>query len=323
MKNFRICQRSLFSLSKRGFSSQQNERIQIHNLSNGIKHVELNRPEKLNSLDMKMFTAIADTVKSLMNDKSLRAIVLSGKGKAFCAGLDVKSIANPMEDDGVTLPSTKMKELLKRPESYDFTNDLHLDSESIQSMYRDMEAVGNLAQDVAYLWRKIPVPVICALQGVCFGGGLQIALGADIRLATPDCRLSVMEAKWGLIPDMAGSIFLRELVRMDIAKDLTFTGRIVDGIEAEKLGLVTRVVDDPLQEAIQYAEMIAKKSPDSIAASKLLLQKSWVASEENCLNLETELQKKILMSYNQLTASARNFGLELPYKNRKDFDKEQ
>ena len=323
MKNFKICQRSLFSLSKRGFSSQQNERIQIHNLSNGIKHVELNRPEKLNSLDMKMFTAIADTVKSLMNDKSLRAIVLSGKGKAFCAGLDVKSIANPMEDDGVTLPSTKMKELLKRPESYDFTNDLHLDSESIQSMYRDMEAVGNLAQDVAYLWRKIPVPVICALQGVCFGGGLQIALGADIRLATPDCRLSVMEAKWGLIPDMAGSIFLRELVRMDIAKDLTFTGRIVDGIEAEKLGLVTRVVDDPLQEAIQYAEMIAKKSPDSIAASKLLLQKSWVASEENCLNLETELQKKILMSYNQLTASARNFGLELPYKNRKDFDKEQ
>lgn len=323
MKNFRIHQRSLFSLPKRGFSSQQNERIQIHNLSNGIKHVELNRPEKLNSLDMKMFKAIADTAKSLMNDKSLRAIVLSGKGKAFCAGLDVKSIANPIEDAGVKFPSMKMEELLERPESYDFMDTLHLDSESIQSMYRDMEAVGNLAQDVAYLWRKIPVPVICAVQGVCFGGGLQIALGADIRLATPDCKLSVMEAKWGLIPDMAGSIFLRELVRMDVAKDLTFTGRIVDGIEAEKLGLVTRVVDDPLQEAIQYAEMITKKSPDSIAASKLLLQKSWVASEEKCLKLETELQKKILMSFNQLTASARNFGLELPYKNRKDFDKEQ
>lgn len=323
MKNTRICQRSFLFLQKRGFSSQQNERIQIHNLSNGIKHVELNRPEKLNSLDMKTFTAIADTAKSLLNDKSVRAIVLSGKGKAFCAGLDVKSIANPMEENGVKFPSTKMEELLERPESYDFTDNLHLDSESLQSMYRDMEAVGNLAQDVAYLWRKIPVPVICAIQGVCFGGGLQIALGADIRLATPGCKLSVMEAKWGLIPDMAGSIFLRELVRMDVAKDLTFTGRIVDGIEAEKLGLVTRVVDDPLQEAFQYAEMIAKKSPDSIAASKLLLQKSWVASEETCLKLETELQRKILMSYNQLTASARNFGLELPYKNRKDFDKGQ
>lgn len=166
--------------------------------------------------------------------------------------------------------------------------------------------------------RGLPVPVIACLHGTCFGGGLQIALGADLRFSTPDCRISVMEARWGLIPDMGASITLRELVRMDVAKELTMTGRIVSGLEAEKLGLVTRCADDPLEEAMKVAEEIIERSPDSVGAAKELFQSTWTADEGTCLKKETDLQTKLIATWNQVSASGRQFGVKLPYFRRRD-----
>jgi len=150
--------------------------------------------------------------------------------------------------------------------------------------------------------------------------GLQVALGADMRFSTPDCRFSIMESRWGLIPDMGASLTLRELVRIDVAKELTMTGRIVDGLEAEKIGLVTRCVDDPMEEAMKIAKEIIERSPDSVAATKALFQSTWVADEETCLKKETDLQKKLIATWNQVAASGRQFGVNLPYfRRRRDF----
>jgi len=290
--------------------------------SNGIAHVSLARPDKLNALDLPMFETIAAEASKLKSDKSLRAVILSGKGRAFCTGLDVKTILR-------NNPKTAMDRLLERPSGFSYKS-------------------GNLAQNVGYLWRDLPVPVIAVLHGMCFGGGMQIALGADFRFVTPDCKLSIMEAKWGLIPDMSASVTLRELVRIDVAKELTMTGRVFTGEEAAALGLVTRCVEDPMAEAETLAKEIIQRyvmikmillfsvcvnhcsaqsfpplssscrSPDSVALTKQLYQQTWVAPEEYCLTVETDLQKKLLASWNQLAASGRNFGVKIPYFQRKD-----
>jgi len=256
--------------------------------------VILNRPEKLNAVDLKMFEAIADTAADLRKDRSLRAVILRGEGRAFCTGLDVKAVLNN--------PHQQTQRLLERPSGYG----------------KPGNEIGNLAQDVSYLWRELPVPVICVLQGMCYGAGLQIALGADFRFATSDCKLSIMETKWGLIPDMGAAITLRELVRIDVAKELTMTGRIVSGDEAAVLGLVTKVCGDPLQEAKDFAKELIKRSPDALASTKELYQSTWMASEAECLEVETSLQQKLLASWNQLAASGRAFGWEVPYFNRKE-----
>jgi len=238
-----------------------------------------------------MFEAIAETAESLAQDKSIRAVILSGEGRAFCTGLDVKSIAKDK-------PFKTMKQLLSK---------------------RCPESFSNLAQDPGYLWRQVRAPVICAIHGMCFGGGLQIALGADMRFATPDCKISIMEAKWGLIPDMSASVTLRELIPIDVAKELTMTGRIFSGQEAAALHLVTRCVDDPLAEAEKVAKEIAERNPDAVAASKKLFQNNWITkSEEEALKYEEELQRTLLGSWNQIATAVDNFGVKLPYINRKD-----
>lgn len=200
--------------------------------SHGIARVCLSRPEKLNSLDLPMFEALAAEASRLKGDSNVRAVILSGKGRAFCTGLDVKTILREN-------PKRTIDKLLKRPENG--------------------SSLGNLAQNVGYLWRDLPVPVICVLHGMCFGGGMQIALGADFRFATPDCKLAIMESKWGLIPDMSASVTLRELVRIDVAKELTMTGRVLDGSEAASLGLITKCVPDPMAHAEQLAMDIVKR----------------------------------------------------------------
>lgn len=198
--------------------------------SNGIAHVTLNRPDKLNALDLQMFEAIAEEASTLKSNRSVRVVILSGKGRAFCTGLDVKSMVR-------NKPKQTSEKLLERPDGQ----------------------AGNLAQNVGYLWRDLPIPVIAALHGMCFGGGMQIALGCDLRFATPDCKLSIMEAKWGLIPDMSASVTLRELVRQDVAKELTMTGRVISGTQAAELGLVTRCVEDPMVEAKKVAMEIVQR----------------------------------------------------------------
>lgn len=150
--------------------------------------------------------------------------------------------------------------------------------------------------------------------------GMQIALGADFRFSTPSCKLSIMESRWGLIPDMSASVTLRELVRNDIAKELAMTGRIITGEEGAKLGLVTRCVDDPMEEAMKVAKEIVERSPDSVAATKELFNNTWVLDEEACLKKETDLQLRLIKTYNQIAASGRQFGVSLPYFRRQDWD---
>jgi enoyl-CoA hydratase/carnithine racemase len=273
----------------------------------GICHVELNRPEKLNAVDLPMFESIAQTAHQLQSDKSVRAVILSGKGRSFCTGLDVSSVMKRVGSP-TQGPLTMIERLLERPSGY------------------GQKQIGNLAQDVAMLWRELPVPVIAVLHGHCYGAGLQIALGADFRYCHPNTKLSVMEGKWGLIPDMGASVLLRETIgRIDICKELTMTGRIVESDEASKIGLVTRVCtaeegeQDPMEEATNLAKILVERSPDSLAAAKQLYQNTWTMDEADALKEETRLQRKLLVSWNQMAASGRSaLGWKIPYLNRKD-----
>lgn len=246
--------------------------------------VTLARPDKRNALDPAMFDALDGAARELSADHELRAVVLAGAGKSFCAGIDLAAFA---------AGEAVIRKLLAR---------------------RDGEAA-NLAQRVGWGWRECPVPVIAALHGEVFGGGLQVALGADLRIARPDARLSVMEVRWGLIPDMSGSQTLRGLVRRDVALELAWTGRVVPGEEALALGLVTRLADDPLAEALALADTIAGHSPDAVRGVKQLFNRAWDCDSRTALALEAELQIKILGQANQMEAvraglsgSRPNFG---------------
>ncbi len=247
-------------------------RIRVDIDKAGVATVTLDRAEKHNALDRAMFDAIVDVAAQLAEDRTVRAVVLHGEGKSFCSGLDITSL---MQSDGG--PS----DLLAREEG----------------------ALANLAQRVSVDWSRVPAPVIAAVTGNCFGGGLQIALGADIRYATPDAKLSVMEVKWGLVPDMGITQSLPRLVGIDVAKELTFTGRILSGAEAHSLGLVTRTVDDPLAAALELAHEIAGKSPHAVRAAKRLYDETWSGGDPaGALLLESELQVSLMGSPNQLEA---------------------
>ena len=250
------------------------DRVQL-TIDNGVATVRLSRPDKLNGLDPEMFDALIETGKRLAADNTIRAVVLHGEGKGFCAGLDFQAF---MAADGGA------KKLLER----------------------GSESPANVAQRAAWVWQEIPVPVIAAVHGVAFGGGLQIALGADLRYVRPNAKLSVMEIKWGLIPDMCITQTLLRLVPIDLAKELTFTGRILSGTEAVELGIATKVCGDPLEEALGTAKVIATKSPHAIRAAKKLLNEAPGLSRADALKLETELQVPLLGSPNQMEAVQAN-----------------
>jgi len=250
------------------------ERVDL-TLENGVATVRLCRPEKLNGLDIDMFEALIGVGERLAGDRTVRAVVLHGEGKGFCAGLDFQSfMASP--DIG--------KRLLSRGEP----------------------SPANVAQRAAWIWQEVPVPVLAAIHGVAFGGGLQIALGADLRYVTPDAKLSIMEIKWGLVPDMGITQTLLPLVPLDLAKELTFTGRVLSGAEAVELGLATKISEDPLRDAHEMAREIATKSPHAIRAAKKLLTDAPRLSRAEALKLETELQETLLGSPNQLEAVQAN-----------------
>ena len=249
----------------------------------GVADVRMNRPDKLNALDQAMFEGLIETGKALATDTSLRAVVLSGEGRAFCAGLDFASFM------GMAQSERPSRGLLDRDTS-----------------------VANFAQQAAWVWTELPVPVIAAVHGVAFGGGLQIALGADIRIVAPDAQFSVMEIKWGLIPDMSGTQTLRHLVRLDVAKELTFTGRIVRGSEAVSLGLATRVSEHPREDAMAMAREIASKSPDAIRAGKRLLNSANLVSVGEGLRLEESLQRGLIGGVNQIEAVQANMQKRAP-----------
>jgi enoyl-CoA hydratase/carnithine racemase len=253
-------------------------------IENGIAHVQLTRPEKHNALDRAMMSAIVEAGTALRSDSKVRAVVLSGAGPSFCAGLDFGSFQG-------------MSQRERSPDG----------AAASDLAARRSDFAGNLAQQVGYVWKQVPVPVIAALHGVSYGGGFQLALGADIRLAHPDAKVSVMEIKWGLVPDMSGTQTLRDLVRLDVAKELTWSGRIVGAKEAAELGLVTRVCDDPLAEALATARAIAQRSPHAIRFGKQLLEEAWHADTETGLKLEEKLQRALIGTPNQTEAVRANF----------------
>ena len=246
------------------------DRVAI-DIADHIATVTLTRPEKHNALDVAMFEAIAGAAERLATEPSVRAVVLHGEGPSFCSGLDVAGV------------------MANQPGSDDLMAPLR-------------EAVPNWFQRPVYRWIELPVPVIAAIHGHCLGGGLQIALAADVRFARPDARLSVLEVKWGLIPDMAITRTLPRLVGIDVAKELAFTGRMISGSQADELGLVTHVADDPLSAAHELAAEIAGRSPDAVRAMKRLFNESWTGSPEETLRLEAELQLGLLGASNQLEA---------------------
>lgn len=246
------------------------ERVSI-TVQDHVAVVTLTRPEKHNALDGDMFLGIVDAVREVAATPGVRAVVLHGEGPSFCSGLDVASMMN----GPVSLADAGNRAEGER---------------------------SNIFQKVATDWLDLPMPVIAAIHGNCFGGGLQIALGADIRIAAPDAKLSVMEVKWGLVPDMGITTVAPRFMRADVLKELTYTGRVVSGEDAARLGLVTSVAADPLAAARELAAEIAGRSPDAVQAAKRLYAETWTAPAEDALLLETELQVGLIGSPNQIAA---------------------
>ena len=269
-----------------------NERIESIRHADGVVELHLARAEKMNALDAAMFDALIDAGTRLCNDASVRAVVLAGRGKAFCAGLDMQSFER-MGQGGAGVAV------------------LGAGAAGADLMVRQ-HGLANAAQQVALVWREVPVPVIAAVHGVAFGGGFQVALGADVRIVAPDARLSVMEIKWGLVPDMGGMLLMRELARTDVVRELTFTGRIFSGEEALALGFATRLAADPLAEALKLAHEIATQSPDAIRAGKRLLNASMSLGAAELLLAESREQKALIGAANQTEAVRANIERRSP-----------
>ncbi|MBX7497020.1 crotonase/enoyl-CoA hydratase family protein [Qipengyuania sp. 6B39] len=250
---------------------QPNERVSIELGDNGVAQVRFTRGDKMNALDPAQFEAILEAGEALRTMEGLRAVVLSGEGRAFCAGLDLSSMAS-----GGSNPQAKLAERT--------------------------HGNANRAQEAAMTWRKCPVPVIAAVHGVCFGGGLQIASGADIRVVHPATRMAVMEMKWGLVPDMGGYALWRGLVRDDVLRELTYTNREFTGAEAQVLGLATETSDDPLGRATEIATTIATKNPDAIRGAKRLFKVMHEEGEDAILMAESVEQDGIIRTPNQVEA---------------------
>jgi len=257
------------------------ERVSI-SISEGVADVRLVRADKMNALDQAMFEALVTTTERLSKEKGVRVVVLSGEGRAFCAGLDMGSFAAMKEKGGNGIQGGENRDITKRNHGQ-----------------------ANVPQQAVWGWRQLPVPVIAAVHGVAFGGGFQLSLGADMRFLSSDARMSVMEIKWGLVPDMAGTPILASLVRDDILRDLTYTGRIFSAQEAMAYGLATRICEDPRAAALEVAREIAGKSPDAIRAAKRLLNNLSV-DPGPALLAESVEQQKLIGSANQTEAVRSN-----------------
>jgi len=242
-----------------------------------IAEVTLNRPEKHNAVDLAMFEALIEAGEYLAQNADVRAVVLRGAGDNFCAGIDL-SVFQGGGLDGIDKNAFKPRD----------------------------GSPANFFQSAAFIWRALPIPVIAAIKGVAFGAGLQIALGADIRYANARAKFSVMEIKWGIIPDMAITATIRDLMPVDRVKELAYSGRIIRGKEAGEIGLITSVCENPLEQARALAAEIADKSPDAIRAIKKLVNDAWDDSVENGLRREAELQMKVLKTDNQTEAVRAN-----------------
>ena len=261
-----------------------NGRVRLE-VREGIAWVRLSRPDKLNGLDWDMLRGLVAAARAVRRKPEVRAVILHGEGAAFSSGLDFGSFGKQ--------PLRALRAFLKYGRST------------------------NLFQEACWCWRKLPLPVIAALHGRCYGGAFQIALAADFRIATPDCECSIMEIKWGLIPDMTGTVTLRELVPIDVAKRLSMSGRPFSGAEARQMNLVTEVAGDPLAAAEAMAAELMTRSPDAVAAAKSLFHQTWFASVRRAFDVESSIQFRLLRGANQRIAMRANFAKKTPvFRNR-------
>ena len=263
------------------------DRVTI-SLSDGVADVRLNRPDKRNALDNAMFLAIAEAGETVKSQPGVRAVVLSGEGASFCAGLDFSSFQMMAGGERTETPADAIQ------------------SEGSPGSLQKGR-ITHLGQQVAWAWQEVPVPVIAAVHGHALGGGIQIALGADIRIVHPDTKLSVREVHWGLVPDMTGTQVLAHLVRPDIAKELTFTARIFDGREAYALGIATRLSDAPYDDAMALATEIAGRSPDAVRGAKELFNRITNAGAAEQFAEERRVIGSLIGRANQVEAVLANF----------------
>jgi enoyl-CoA hydratase/carnithine racemase len=252
-------------------------------IAGGIADVRMNRPDKRNALDGAMFQGLADAGEQLKTEAGVRVVVLSGEGSSFCAGLDFASFQTMAGGDRLS------------PD----------DDTSPGAMQEGR--VTHLGQQVCWVWQEIPVPVIAAVHGHALGGGMQIALGADIRVVHPDTQLSLREVHWGLVPDMTGTFMLSSLVRADVAKELVFTARLFDGREALALGLATRLSETPLDDAMSLAQEIAGRSPDAVRGAKALLNGMFNQGAAQQFAEERRVIGSLVGQPNQIEAVMANF----------------
>ena len=265
-----------------------NDRVTV-TISDGIADVRLDRADKRNALDPAMFDAIAKAGNDLVTNREIHAVVLSGNGNSFCAGLDFGSFQS-MADSG---------------KNGDSSNGNTNSSQNAGAMQPG--AITHLAQQICWVWQEVPVPVVAALQGHALGGGMQLALGADIRVAHGETQFAMREVHWGLIPDMTGTLMLSRLVRDDVAKDLVFSARIISGVEAHALGVVTRLSDTPFETAMQIAREIADRSPDAVRGAKALINRLSNAGAAEHFAEERSIIYSLIGKPNQVEAVMSNF----------------
>ncbi|MGH7024572.1 MAG: crotonase/enoyl-CoA hydratase family protein [Caulobacteraceae bacterium] len=257
-------------------------------IEDGVADVRLVRVDKMNALDDAMFAALIAAGDRLKSEPGLRSVVISGEGRAFCAGLDMGSMS------GMTSGPRGSR-----------SDGVPLDART--------HGIANRAQYAVWVWREVPVPVIAAVHGVAFGGGFQLMLGADMRFIAPDARLAVLEIKWGLVPDMCGPQLMRHLAREDVVRELTYTGRVFSGEEALAYGFATRVCADPRAEALAVAREIAGKNPDAVRAAKRMLNDVARVTDEGAgLLQETREQIALIGSRNQIEAVKANLEKRSP-----------
>ncbi len=251
----------------------------------GIATVTLMRPEKHNALDMAMFQEIDKVQKQLAKNPSVRGVILTGAGESFCSGIDVKSLLSHR-------------------------------TQALRLLWKWWPTHANLAQRVCTGWRALPVPVVAVLHGKVWGGGLQVALGADFRFAIPDCSLSVMEGRWGLLPDMGGNLAMREQMRQDHALWWAMSAAEMDATTALAQGLITEISPEPMALAQQRLGQLLARSPDAIAATKRLYRQQGVPLSGRMLAAETLSQWRLILGRNQRIAVAKQQGKRQEYQSR-------
>jgi enoyl-CoA hydratase/carnithine racemase len=251
-------------------------------IQNGVADLRLNRPDKMNAVDEGIMTGLQEALVTIREDKSIRVVVLSGNGKAFCSGLDFSNFGAMLSGD--------------------------LNADSVADAYDDLSPAGaNYAQQIGWGWQELPVPVIAAIHGAAMGGGLNIALGADIRIVHPQTKMGFVEITFGLLPDMSATQSMRRLAALDRIKELVFTGRKFSGADALEYGLATELSEDPLTDALEMAAVIASRNPDAVRKAKQMLNNSALVSVREGLMEESDCSRQMMGTANQLEAVMSTF----------------